>query len=90
MELIKQLLASKKFIAMVITLICLTALKIFKVQLDPSTVAEFVAIISSYILGQGIADHGKEAARINAISTQLALTPSSMTSADKIETITKA
>ncbi len=49
-------------------LIVILALKLFKIEIDPQTVAEIVGLVATYIVGQGIADNGKEAAKINAVS----------------------
>lgn len=69
MNLIKSLFESKKFIAMLCGLIGLIILKVFKVSVDPQTVAEIVGLIASYIVGQSIADHGKAAAQVGAIAS---------------------
>jgi len=66
MQILQTLFTSRKFLAMLSGLIALVALKVFKIALDPATVAEMVGLISVYILGQGVADNGKEAAKINA------------------------
>lgn len=68
MALLRSLFASKKFLAMLSGVIGIVALKLFKVAVDPATVAEIVALIGTYIVGQGISDHGKEAAKIEAVS----------------------
>lgn len=68
MQILRSLFSSKKFLAMLSGLIGVVALKLFKVELDPMTVAEIVALISVYIFGQGISDNGKEAAKITAVS----------------------
>lgn len=65
MHLLQSLFGSKKFLAMLAGLISLVALKVFKLTLDPTTVGEIVALIASYIVGQGISDSGKEAAKIS-------------------------
>lgn len=68
MNLLRSLFTSKKFLAMLSGLIVILALKLFKVEIDSATVAELVGLIASYIIGQSVADQGKEAAKINAIS----------------------
>jgi len=68
-NLITSLLGSKKFIAMLCGLIGLLILKVFKVSVDPQTVAEIVGLVASFIVGQGIADNGKDAAKVNAIAS---------------------
>lgn len=68
MQLIQSLFGSKKFIAMLSGLVGLLILKVFKVQVDPTTVGEIVGLVASYIVGQGIADNGKSAAQTTAIA----------------------
>lgn len=58
-----SLISSKKFIAMIVGLI-LTMLAKANIGLSEASVTEIVALIMSYIVGQGIADHGKEKAKI--------------------------
>lgn len=70
MNLLKSLFSSKKFIAMLAGLIGIVALKVFKISVDPATVIEIVSLVGAYILGQGISDNGKEAAKINAVGSQ--------------------
>lgn len=67
LNMLKQLLTSKKFVAMIAGLI-VTLLAKLKFNVDPTTIAELVAMIVAFILGQGVADSGKEAAKINAVS----------------------
>ena len=68
MTLIRSLFGSKKFLAMLTGIIGLVALKVFKLNLDSTTVAEIVGLIAVYIGGQSVADAGKEAAKIEAVS----------------------
>lgn len=85
MNLLRQLFGSKKFIAMVCGLIGIIALKVFKLTVDPTTVAEVVGLVASYIVGQGISDAGKGAAQataIAAVNSNAALAP-----ADQVEAI---
>lgn len=67
MDLIKALLSSKKFIAAIIGIIITIGAR-YGFNLDPDLVRDIVAILIAYILGQSIADHGKEAARITAVA----------------------
>lgn len=59
---IRSLLGSKKFCAFLVTLVVLVLTR--KLGLDEATATELgreiVALGGSLILGQGIADHGKE------------------------------
>lgn len=64
MNLWQQLLGSKKFTAMVIGIIATFLSTRF--GLDESSTKEIVALVVSYIIGQGIADHGKEAVKTEA------------------------
>lgn len=68
MLLLKNLFSSKKFLAMLSGIIGIVALKVFKVNLDATTVGEIVGLIAMYIGGQSISDAGKEAAKIEAVS----------------------
>lgn len=63
MDVLKQLLSSKKLVAAAIGVIVAVG---GRLGLDLSTedVALIVGPIVAYILGQGIADHGKEAAKV--------------------------
>jgi hypothetical protein len=69
MELIKKLLGSRKFLVMLASVIGLLITKYLKVQVDPDTVLQFVILIGSYIVGEGLAGFGKGAAKVEAITT---------------------
>jgi hypothetical protein len=62
---IKQLFLSKKFLVMLSGIVVFVASRLSH-ALDPADVDRVLALIASYIVGQGIADHGKEAAKISA------------------------
>lgn len=64
---IKDLFSSKKALVMMVALIVAIASKI-GLHLDPDLVNQILALAGVYIVGQGIADHGKEAAKIDAAS----------------------
>jgi xanthosine utilization system XapX-like protein len=68
MLLIKSLFGSKKFLAMLTGIIGIVALKVFKINLDATTVGEIVGLVAVYIGGQSVADAGKEAAKIEAVA----------------------
>lgn len=53
---------------MLVSLVGIIILKVFKVDVDRQTIMEFVILISSYMLAQGWADSGKEAAKIEAVA----------------------
>jgi uncharacterized membrane protein (DUF441 family) len=63
MDLIRSLLSSKKFIAAIIGIVIAIAGR-YGFSLDPELVRELVYILIAYIVGQGIADHGKASAEI--------------------------
>jgi uncharacterized membrane protein (DUF441 family) len=67
LNIIGQLLTSKKFIAL-ITGFVVTLLAKWKLNVDPTTVQYLIGLIIAYIVGQGISDSGKEAAKIEAVS----------------------
>lgn len=61
--LVPKILKSKKGQAMIVGLLVTLFAKTFGLELDPQQAAEVVALIVAYILGQGVADHGKEKVR---------------------------
>jgi uncharacterized membrane protein (DUF441 family) len=63
MTLIKQLLSSKKAIAAV-TGVLVSVVGRWGLDLPADAVTQIVAVICSFILGQGVADAGKEAVRL--------------------------
>lgn len=63
-----ELLKSRKFLVMVASVVGLLLAKYFKIQVEQSTVLEFVILISGYLVGQGISDLGTRAAKVEAIS----------------------
>lgn len=65
MDLIRSLLSSKKFVAFLIGVVISIGGR-YGVNLDPDVVREVIGLTIAYIIGQGIADHGKDAAKINA------------------------
>jgi hypothetical protein len=58
-----DLLKSKKFQAALIGL-AVVVVKHFLPDLDETSVQQILAVLLAYIIGQGIADHGKEKAKI--------------------------
>jgi hypothetical protein len=79
-EAVRGLLGSKKFLMFLVTAAIVTIGH--KIGLDSEAVAELTAIGTAAILGQGIADHGKEAAKINAANPQ---PPASITAVGEIK-----
>jgi hypothetical protein len=65
MNVIRELLTSKKFVAVLIASVVWLGGYV-GLDLDPMAVAPVVGAIIAYILGQGLADHGKEAAKVTA------------------------
>lgn len=63
----RQLLTSKKFIVMIAAAVVAVASKL-GLNLDPDLVQQIVYLAIAFIVGQGIADHGKEAAKVEAAS----------------------
>lgn len=65
-DVLRTALASKKFLAFLVTLVVVVGnaiLKRFGLELDNEQVALIVGAGAAYILAQGVADHGKEAAK---------------------------
>lgn len=72
---IYAILSSKKGVAFLSTVVFVLGnevVKQFGYSLDPLTVAEVVGSTAAYIVGQGIADHGKEKAKIEAQAAMMA------------------
>jgi len=63
MEVLKELLKSKKFIAMLVGVLTVLLGKV-GLDLDEETLTKIVGLVAAYVLGQGIADHGKEQKKI--------------------------
>ena len=60
---LKQMFQSKKAIAMMVgTVVALTGH--IGLNLEPDAVAAILTPVMAYIVGQGVADHGKEKARM--------------------------
>ncbi len=67
----KDILKSKKFVAAcvgVVGVVLSILLGKMGVMITDAQVVEFLAPIVGFVVGQGIADHGKEAAKIAAAS----------------------
>lgn len=62
---LKEMFASKKFIAMLAGIIITLAAKI-GFDVDNETAMMIVGLVSSYVLGQGVADAGKSKAKLEA------------------------
>ena len=59
---LKGMVASKKAVAMIVGIIMASFGK--KMGLDEDALTKIIGVVASYCIGQGIADHGKEAAKI--------------------------
>lgn len=59
-----DLLKSKKFQAAIAGVVVVIGQDVLGIDLDPASITAVISLIVSYILGQGIADHGKEAAKV--------------------------
>jgi len=66
MEVIKELFKSKKFVASLVGVIVVVVDKTVGLQLPEDTVTQVVALLAAYVVGQGLADHGKEKAKVEA------------------------
>lgn len=66
---LKEMLASKKAIAMLAGLIAWLVAKIGW-DVDTADLIEPLTLVIGYIVGQGIADHGKAAAQVNAAAAR--------------------
>jgi len=82
-DVLVELAGSKKFLVFVATAIALGAAKLGW-NVSESTVEQFVALVVAYLVGQGIADHGKEAAKQSAIIDAKRSSEGGPTTASKI------
>ena len=64
MDLIRTLLASKKFVAAISAALFVLLNETLALGIDEDTVTQVVTVIAAYVVGQGIADHGKERALV--------------------------
>ena len=74
---IKEFATSKKFIVAVAGMIIAVAAK-YNLNLDADSVQNIVYVVVAYLIGQGWADSGKEAAKVAgtvALATSPAVTP---------------
>lgn len=65
---VKDLLKSKKALMALVALIVFVAGR-FGLQLDKAELAGVVGPLWAYVIAQGVADKGKEAAKIEAVKT---------------------
>ncbi len=64
-KILRDLFGSKKFVVMLSAIIVYVASR-FGFEVSPSIADNLLAFVAAYLVGQGIADHGKEAAKITA------------------------
>jgi len=64
LDTLKGLIASKKAVAMIVGVLMGAFGK--KLGLDETSVTQIVGAVMAYVIGQGIADHGKEAVKAKA------------------------
>lgn len=64
----KELLTSKKFIASIVGVIVTIAGK-YGLELDEAALATIISPLIAYIVGQGIADHGKNKSEIDNLKS---------------------
>ena len=81
---LKDLLASKKFLVMLTAIAVAVASKL-GLNLDPDMLTQIMAMAGTFIVGQGIADHGKEAAKINAAGATAPAVPEAPSPAPVVE-----
>jgi len=65
LQILKALFSSKKFLVMLAGIVLASANKL-GLDLDPELVNQILALVGVYIVGQGIADRGKEAAKTSS------------------------
>lgn len=73
--LVPRILKSKKGQAMIVGLVLTLFSRRFGIELEPAQTAEVVALIVAYIIGQGVADHGKEKVLAQTIASKADLSP---------------
>lgn len=68
-EVLKALFSSKKFLALLVSLLVIAGVKLGLDEETATFIADRVVVLGSgYLLGQGIADHGKERAKVEVLS----------------------
>ena len=69
MKLIRTLLASKKFVAAIGAALFVLLNETLALGITEETINQVVSVIAAYVVGQGIADHGKERAIVERRET---------------------
>jgi hypothetical protein len=62
-RILKEFIGSKKAVALLVGLLT-TAVTSYGWDVPPETIEKFVQLLIGYMVAQGIADHGKEAMRV--------------------------
>jgi hypothetical protein len=62
-NLILGYIGSKKFVALVAGTIVVFLAK-YKIEADPIVIGGLITMVTGYLIGQGVADNGKEAAKV--------------------------
>ena len=65
MKIIRDLFASKKFLVMLSSIVIYSASR-FGLDVPPDACDKFLGLVAAWLVGQGVADHGKEAAKLSA------------------------
>ena len=66
-----EIFTSKKALATAVGIIA-PALKFFGVDIPTEELIAFVGLIGAYVVGQGVADHGKEKEKVRAANPEIA------------------
>lgn len=65
MELFAEMVRSKKFVALLVGILAAVGAKLgLDAELSNELSRQIVALVATYMIGQGIADNGKEAAKV--------------------------
>lgn len=76
------LLGSKKFLVTLAGVVVAIGNKALHIDLPDEEVLKVLAFLASYVVGQGIADHGKHAAAIHSETAKALTSPSTDSAAD--------
>jgi hypothetical protein len=64
MDVLKALFSSKKGVAAIAGILCVVAQQLGFAFLTEAALMQILGVIGAFIVGQGIADNGKEAAKV--------------------------
>lgn len=65
---VAELFSSKKFLVMITAIIAYVLARVGW-DVDPKQIDTIMQVVAGYLVGQGIADHGKEAAKVTAAAS---------------------